>query len=146
MKNIIENFSSYACALSGFRSEVCFSDEKEVLDIHPASVVRIFQNSLDNAVRYSNKVNISGHNHSLTNSGKPAYSVSISNSLPEGYAPIKTSDGLFVSDSDKFRNPRGSGTGMYNIKSLVSSSGGDFSAGVDGDVFKVNLLIPIYSK
>jgi signal transduction histidine kinase len=46
---------------------------------------------------------------------------------------------------DKMRTTEGSGLGLAIVKSLVELQKGSFKSSIDGDLFKVEISLPIYN-
>jgi signal transduction histidine kinase len=104
---------------------------------------RVFQNILDNALKYSMKgtrVFIE-----LKTYGKEAVTT-IKNT--SGYEINFTSEEILqrFTRGDKSRSTEGSGLGLSIAESFTKVCGGDFKVDIDGDLFKVSLLFPTISE
>lgn len=104
---------------------------------------RIIENLLSNAVKYSmsqSRVYI----NLATSNGYGSFTIKNISSFPLDIPPEQLTERFVRGDAS--RTTEGSGLGLSIAQSLTNLQGGSFKIDIDGDLFKVNVEIPLWME
>ena len=124
---------------SGLKVETSLSQQPSFALIDGAKIYRVLQNVLDNALQYGQKgtrvfVHVENQDNSVM--------IMIKNTA--NYEMTFTAEEIVqrFTRGDESRTTEGSGLGLAIAKSFTEANGGTFQVYIDGDQYKVEIVIP----
>jgi signal transduction histidine kinase len=125
---------------SGLKIKNNFSSNKIILELDSQKTFRIFENLLNNVVKYAMK---NSRVYVDINELENTIEITIKNMSAEEISFNSFDIVERFQRGDKSRNTEGSGLGLAIVKSFVEAQGGNFNIEVDGDLFKAIIIFKL---
>ncbi|AGF56951.1 signal transduction histidine kinase [Clostridium saccharoperbutylacetonicum] len=125
---------------SGLKIKNNFSSNKIILELDSQKTFRIFENLLNNVVKYAMK---NSRVYVDINELEDSVEITIKNMSAEEVSFNSFEIVERFQRGDKSRNTEGSGLGLAIVKSFVEAQGGNFNIEVDGDLFKAIIIFKL---
>ncbi|MFT8352275.1 histidine kinase dimerization/phospho-acceptor domain-containing protein [Clostridium saccharoperbutylacetonicum] len=125
---------------SGLKIKNNFSSSKIILELDSQKTFRIFENLLNNVVKYAMK---NSRVYVDINEFEDSVEITIKNMSAEEISFNSFDIVERFQRGDKSRNTEGSGLGLAIVKSFVEAQGGNFNIEVDGDLFKAIIIFKL---
>ncbi len=131
-----------AILVSGKSIKIHMEQETALIYADGSKLYRVFQNLLDNALKYSMDgtrifLNLKVVGNEVTTMIKNTSSYELDFSTEEILERFTR--------GDKSRSSEGNGLGLSIAKGFANACGGDLKVEIDGDLFKVSVTFPIYT-